>query len=249
MFQDKVVIITGSGAGIGRETAIAFAQKGAKVVVNSVSMSGQGVCDEIRNLGLSCTFVQADVSVAEGAKKLVGDTVSAYDGIDVLINNAGIVPQGSILQTDEEQWDQAMAVNVKSVYLMSKYAMPYLEKSKGVIVNTTSAAAIKGVANRAAYSATKGAVLSLSRAMAVEHAPAGVRVNCVCPGTVDSPSLQARINVGENPAQALQALEARQVVGRLGRAEEIAQAMIFAAAPNVSFMTGANIVVDGGMTL
>ena len=142
-----------------------------------------------------------------------------------------------------------MKVNVKSVYLTSRLAMPYLREKKGVIVNITSTVAIKGVPNRAVYSATKGAILSLSRSMAAEYIGEGIRVNCVCPGTVESASFKRRVAASPDPEQAMKDFVARQPMGRLGTPEELAEAILFAASPDVTFMTGANIVVDGGMTI
>lgn len=249
MFQSKTVIITGSGAGIGRAAAIQFARLGANVVVNSVSGSGQAVCDEITAMGYSALFVPADISIAEEAKHLVDCTVEQFKGIDILVNNAGIVPSGTIEEVTESEWARAMDVNVKSVFLMSKYCLPYLRQSKGVIVSTTSTVAIKGVVNRALYSATKGAVLALSRSMAAEYVKDSVRVNCVCPGTVMTPSFQSRVTNSENPERALRDFIARQPMGRLGTAEEIAAAIIFASSSDVAFMTGVNLVIDGGMTI
>lgn len=248
-FQEKVVVITGAGAGIGRAAAIAFAQEGASVVVNSLSDSGQRVCDELRAAGYPAIFVQADVSEAGAVHELIETAVARFGRIDVLVNAAGVVANGSVEQCPEEEWDRSMQVNVKSVYLTSKLAMPHIRASHGVIVNITSTVAIKGVSNRAVYSATKGAVLSLSRSMAAEYMREGIRVNCVCPGTVVSPSFEQRVAQSPDPEQAMKDFIARQPMGRLGTAEEIAQAILFAADPKVPFMTGANIVVDGGMTV
>lgn len=248
-FSDKVVVVTGSGAGIGRASALAFAENGAAVVVNSVSESAAKVCEEIRASGGDALFVQADVAAAEGAEKLIREAVAKYGKIDVLANIAGIVPEGSIEQCSEEDWDKAMTVNVKSVFLTCRAALPALRASRGVVVNITSTVAIKGVTNRAVYSASKGAVLSLSKSMAAEYVSEGVRVNCVCPGTVLTPSLRGRINRTGDPETTMKNYVSRQPMGRLGTPEEIAQAVLFAADPAVTFMTGANVVVDGAMTL
>lgn len=242
-------MVTGSGAGIGRASALAFAENGAAVVVNSVSESAAKVCKEIRAAGGDALFVQADVATAEGAEKLIREAVTQYGRIDVLANIAGIVPEGSIEQCSEEEWDKAMTVNVKSVFLTCRAALPALRATRGVVVNITSTVAIKGVTNRAVYSATKGAVLSLSKSMAAEYVSEGIRVNCVCPGTVLTPSLRGRINRTGDPETTMKNYISRQPMGRLGKPEEIAQAVLFAADPAVTFMTGANLVVDGAMTL
>lgn len=248
-FSGKTVIVTGSGAGMGRAAAVGFAKLGASLVVNSVSDSAAKVCDELVAQGFPAVFVKADISEMEGAKSVIETAVKTYGGIDVLVNAAGVVANGSVEECEEETWDNSMKVNVKSVYLTSRLAMPYLRERKGVIVNITSTVAIKGVPNRAVYSATKGAVLSLSRSMAAEYIGEGIRVNCVCPGTVESSSFKRRVASSPDPEQAMKDFVARQPMGRLGTPEELAEAILFAACPEVSFMTGANIVVDGGMTI
>lgn len=248
-FSGKTVIVTGAGAGMGKAAAMGFARLGASLVVNSVSGSAARVSEELNACGYPAIFVKADVSDGEGAKKLIDEAVKAYGGIDVLVNAAGVVANGSVEECDEETWDNSMKVNVKSVYLTSRLAMPYLRERKGVIVNITSTVAIKGVPNRAVYSATKGAILSLSRSMAAEYIGEGIRVNCVCPGTVESESFKRRVAASPDPEQAMKDFVARQPMGRLGTPEELAEAILFAASPDVTFMTGANIVVDGGMTI
>lgn len=248
-FSGKTVIVTGSGAGMGRAAAVGFAKLGASLVVNSVSDSAAKVCDELVAQGFPAVFVKADISEMEGAKSVIETAVKTYGGIDVLVNAAGVVANGNVEECEEETWDNSMKVNVKSVYLTSRLAMPYLRERKGVIVNITSTVAIKGVPNRAVYSATKGAVLSLSRSMAAEYIGEGIRVNCVCPGTVESSSFKRRVASSPDPEQAMKDFVARQPMGRLGTPEELAEAILFAACPEVSFMTGANIVVDGGMTI
>ena len=170
-------------------------------------------------------------------------------GLDILVNNAGIVPGGSVEQVSEEEWDRAMTVNVKSVYLMSRYALPHLRKSKGNIVSTASVLAVKGAVNRAAYSATKGAILGLSRSMAREYVAEGIRVNCVSPGTVLTPSLEGRIAASPDPEKAREEFLSRQPMHRLLTPGEVADAILYLAGDSALSVTGFNLVLDGGMTM
>ena len=248
-FSNMTVIVTGSGAGMGREAAKLFAAYGANVVVNSRSESCKSAHEEIAASGASVIAVQADVGTMEGCERIIRKTVEAFGRIDVLVNAAGIVVDGSVETADLDDWDRSMNTNVKSVFMLSRLAMPYLRETRGSIVNVASVAALKGLKNRAIYSATKGAMIALSQSMAAEHVGEGIRVNCVSPGTVLSPSLQGRIDKTDDPEQALRNFVARQPLGRLGTSDEVAKAIVFAAAQGIGFMTGANIVVDGGMTI
>lgn len=248
-FHDMTVIVTGSGAGMGRKAARLFAAYGANVVVNSLSDSCQNAKREIEEAGGSVIAVQADVGTMAGCEAIIRETVDRFGGIDVLVNAAGIVVDGSVETADVDDWDRSMNTNVKSVFMLSRLAMPYLRRSKGSIVNVASVVAIKGVKNRAIYSATKGAMIALSQSMAAEYVSEGIRINCVSPGTVLSPSLQGRIDRTEDPEKAMANFVARQPLGRLGTSDEVAKAIVFASAQGIGFMTGANIVVDGGMTI
>lgn len=248
-FHGMTVIVTGSGAGMGREAAKLFAKYGADVVVNSLSDSAKGTQEEIVNAGGSAVFVQADVGRQADCRRLIDAAVETYGRIDVLVNAAGIVVDGSVETADMDDWDRSMDTNVKSVFMLSRFAMPYLKATRGSIVNVASVVALKGLKNRAIYSATKGAMIALSQSMAAEHIADGVRVNCVSPGTVLSPSLQGRIDRTDDPQAALEGFVSRQPMGRLGTSEEVAKAIVFAAGQGIGFMSGANIVVDGGMTI
>ena len=248
-FHEMTVIVNGSGAGMGRETAKLFAAYGANVVVNSFSASCEGARQEIAEAGGSVIAVQADVGTQEGCEAVIRETVDHFGRIEVLVNAAGVVVDGSVETADMDDWDRSMNTNVKSVFMLSRLAMPYLRQSRGSIVNVASVAALKGLKNRAIYSATKGAMIALSQSMAAEYVSEGIRINCVSPGTVLSPSLQGRIDKTDDPAQAMQNFVARQPLGRLGTSDEVAKAIVFASAQGIGFMTGANIVVDGGMTI
>jgi len=248
-FSNMTVIVTGSGAGMGREAAKLFAQYGANVVVNSLSASCEDTRAEIEAAGGSVMAVQADVGTMEGCRKIIEETAEKLGRIDVLVNAAGMVVDGSVETANIDDWDRSMDVNVKSVFLLSRMAMPYLRETKGSIVNVASVAALKGLKNRAIYSATKGAMIALSQSMAAEYVGEGIRINCVSPGTVLSPSLQGRIDRTDDPEQAMKNFVSRQPLGRLGTSDEVAKAIVFAAAQGIGFMTGANIVVDGGMTI
>ena len=248
-FKDMTVIVTGSGAGMGREAAKLFASYGANVVVNSRSETCEDARAEIEAAGGSVLSVQADVGTMAGCEAIINKAVEKFGRIDVLVNAAGMVVDGSVETANIEDWDRSMDVNVKSVFLLSRLAMPYLRKTKGSIVNVASVAAIKGLKNRAIYSATKGAMIALSQSMAAEYVSEGIRINCVSPGTVLSPSLQGRIDRTDDPVQAMQNFVSRQPLGRLGTSDEVAKAIVFAAAQGIGFMTGSNIVVDGGMTI
>jgi len=244
--KGKVAVITGAGAGIGEATAILFAKEGASVCCADLTDSGLRVAKKIKDSGGNAIFVQGDVSKPEDAKRIIDKTLEAYAKIDILFNNAGIVIVGRIDNTSVEDWDKTMAINVRGIYLLSKYAIPHLKKTKGTIINTASSVALKGVKDRAAYTASKGAVLALTRAMAMDYMEDGVRINCISPGTTDTPSFRERVAQSEDPEEARRQLILRQPMKRLGKPEEIADGVLFLASNE--FCTGTSLSVDGGMT-
>lgn len=248
-FTDKVVLLTGAGVGIGASAAKAYARDGAKVAVNSVSGSGKKLAEEIEKEGGKALFVQGDVSKPEEVESMIKATVEEFGKLDIVVNCAGIVSGGSVEEMDLDLWNRVMDVNVTGTFLVCKYAMPHLRKTRGVIVNVASLVAVKGIANRAVYSASKGAVLALSKAMAADHIKDGIRVNVVSPGTVLSPSLEQRIQSEPDPEAAMNNYVSRQPLGRLGRPEEIATAILFASSEEAGFMDGANICIDGAGSL
>ena len=247
---DKVTLITGASVGIGRETALLFAREGAKVVVNSQSGRGEAVCDQINRSGGAARFVQGQVEDAADAESMVEQTVAAFGRIDILVNNAGIVIPGRVDNTPIEDWDRTMAVNVRGTFLLSRLAAQrMLDQGGGVIIHNASVAAMKGLKDRAAYSASKGALVALTKAMAMDYVDKNIRVNCVNPGTTLTPSLQDRINAFEDPEAALKMFESRQPMGRLGTPEEIAAGILYLACDDASFVTGAILNIDGGLTI
>lgn len=250
-FQDKVVLITGAGVGIGRAAAVRFAKEGAKVAVNSLTpANGMETLRLLKQAGGEGIYIQGDVSRDADARRMVDETVRALGRIDVLVNNAGIVIPGKTDNTSEEDWDRTMAVNLKGPFLVSKYAIPEMRRvGGGVIVHNASVAAIKGVKDRAAYTASKGGLWALTKAMAADHIAENIRVNCVCPGTTYTPSLERRIQAFADPKKAKADFIARQPMGRLGTDEEIAAAILFAASDDAGFLNGATIAIDGGMTI
>lgn len=246
--KDKVCVITGGGSGIGRATALLFAQEGARLVVAD-KRNAQAVAAECANTGAQAMAVEADVAVAADVRRMIEAAVKRFRRLDVLVNNAGYGITGSVVETGEEAWDALMAVNVRGVFLCSKYAIPVMKRSGGgTIVNTASIVAAVGIANRAAYCASKGAVAALTRAIAIDHVGDGIRCNAIAPGTIDTPYFSDILKSSADPAATRKALAARQLLGRLGTPEEIAAGILFLASDESRFATGTILTLDGGMT-
>ena len=245
--KGKVAIITGSGAGIGEEAAVKLAAMGVKVCCNSVTDTAAKVAEKIRGQGGEAIFVKADVSQPKDAERIIAETVKSFGGIDILVNNAGTVIPGNVENTTLGDWERTLAVNVTGVYLVSQAALPYLKKTKGTIVNTSSVVALKGIKERFAYTASKGAVSAMSRSMAADLLEFGIRVNCLSPGTTYTPSLEQRFKKFPDYDKAKAAFIARQPMGRLGEAGELADAIIYLV--QATFCTGTELSVDGGMTM
>jgi NAD(P)-dependent dehydrogenase (short-subunit alcohol dehydrogenase family) len=247
----KIAIITGAAAGIGAASASLFAKHGAAIVaVDRDGTTLNRVCGEIVKAGGRCLPVVADVSKREDVSSVVHSTLENYGRVDILFNNAGIVTPGKVDEIDEEQWDRAFAINVKSMYLFCRAVVPEFEKQGGgVILNTASATALRAVVDRACYTATKSAVIGLTRSMAIDYVRDNIRVNCLCPGTVDTPSLAQRLAAFPDPGEARKNFIARQPMGRFGTAEEIAEAALYLVSPQAGFVTGLAFAIDGGLSL
>jgi len=248
-FQDKVVVITGAGTGMGRATALRFAREGARVVVvDWKAENGKETVNQIQARQGKAVLVVADVSQSEGARHIAQEAVSAFGGIDILCNNAGILYYGTVVDTPEEDWDRVLDINLKGIYLCSKYCIPeMIRRGGGAIINTASVHGLATQKEMAAYAASKGGVIALTRNMALDYAPYGVRVNCVCPGTIDTPMLDYALQLEPDPVTARKEFEAMHPLGRVGRPEEVAELILFLASDQASFITGAPYLIDGGL--
>lgn len=245
---NKAALITGGASGIGRATAVLFAQEGAAVAIADVNVElGQSAAAEITAGGGRAIFIPCNVTRSEDCRNAVEKTVAAFGGLNILFNNAGIIRRADVLTTTEEEWDLVMAVNVKSIFLMSKYAIPYMEQAGGgAIVNTSSGWGLKGGGNAVSYCASKGAVTNMTRAMAIDHGAKGIRVNAVCPGDVDTPMLRSEARQLGQSEESFLTEAANRPLRRYAQPIEIARAVLYLASDAASYITGAALVVDGG---
>lgn len=243
----RVALVTGGASGIGRATALLFAETGAAVGIVDRDNSGQQVVQEINSRGGRAFFEPGDVTQSVDCRRVVERAVREFGGIHVLFNNAGIIRRASVLDLSEEDWDRVMAVNVKSIFLMSKLVVPILQEAGGgSIINMASGWGLAGGPKAAAYCASKGAVVLLTKAMAVDHSRKNIRVNCICPGDTDTAMLRNEARQLAEAEDRFLAEAARRPLGRVGRPEEIAQAALYLASDASSFVTGTALVVDGG---
>ena len=244
--SEKVAIITGAASGIGRTTAILFAKEGGKVIVaDQNGVGGNETVDMIRSDGGQAIFERVNVTSATDIQNMVETTINTYGKLNILVNNAGIAIRLPVVDLPEEDWDRNIDVNLKSIYLSSKYAIPRMIENKGgSIVNIASIYGIVGGRIRAAYTASKGGVVNLTRSMALDYALHKIRVNCVCPGFVNTPLLK---NILKTPEE-YQALADLHPMGRLGDMQEIAQGILYLASDASSFVTGIALPIDGGYT-
>jgi len=247
----KVVIITGAAAGIGEASARLFAREGAYLALVDIDSGRLGELEhELEASGAHVLEAACDVASGPECVRAIDRTVERFGRIDVLFNNAGIVLNGNLVECTEEEWQRTIDVNLKSMYLMCRSAIPVMRRcGSGCIINMSSIAGTNGVLNRGAYSVSKAGVIGLTKSIAIDFVKDGIRANCICPATVDTPSLRQRIAGSEDPEAALRAFIARQPMGRMGRAEEIAALALYLASDDSRFMTGQAVIVDGGMKL
>ena len=246
----KVALITGGTSGIGEAAALLFAAEGAKVAITGRHEErGRNVVGAIKEKGGRAIFVQTDVRLAADCRRAVEETLRGFGPIDILFNNAGVFFAHDTLDCSEEEWDVQIDVNLKGTFLMSKYTLPgMIAQKQGVIINNSSGWGLVGGDKAVAYCASKGGVVLLTKAMAVDHGRQGIRVNCICPGDVETPMLPQDASFRGLKWEDYIAGCANRPMGRVGTAEEIAKAALFLACDDSSFMTGATLVVDGGGT-
>jgi len=247
---NKVALITGGTSGIGEATAVLFASEGASVAITGRDEKrGHSVTEKIVSSGGKAIFIRTDVRKAGECRRAVDETVGACGKIDILFNNAGVFYAHTILDCTEEEWDLQLDINLKGTFLMSKFALPrMIRQGSGVIINNSSGWGIVGGDKAVAYCASKGGVVLLTKAMAIDHGRQGIRVNCICPGDVDTPMLPEDARRRGLKWEDYLAGCANRPLGRVGTPEEIAKAALFLASEDSSFMTGAALVVDGGGT-
>ena len=245
LLEGKVAIVTGAGSGIGEASAKRFAEEGAAVLAVDIRQAKvNDVAEAINTEGGHAIAFGANVAEADDVEAMVAEAVDKFGGLDVLFSNAGTIRPGTAVELSVDEWDLVMAVNVRSVFLGAKYAVPaMIERGGGAIVNTASISGLHGDGGAVCYAASKAAVINLTRALSTDHAPEGIRVNAICPGTIETPPVKRMM---EDP-RALEVNLAAHSVGRLGLPEEIASAAVWLASDQSSFVSGEHLVVDGGL--
>ena len=246
--SDKIACVTGAGSGIGAAIAEVFAKAGAHVVVSDINEeAGKQTAEKIRRESGKAEFGGIDVSSAESAEKLASEIHARHGRLDILVNNAGIGHVGTMVQTKAEDLDRLYAVNVRGVFNVTKaFLTQMIERKSGNVINLASIGGVVGIRDRLAYCTTKFAVVGLTKSMALDHATDGIRVNCICPGRVETPFVSARLKEYPDPEKAYREMAATQALGRMGKPEEIAHAALYLACDESAFVTGTAFLIDGG---
>lgn len=248
-FKDKVVIVTGGSLGIGEAAARGFAAEGARVAIASRNIHhGETAVSRIEKAGGVAIHVATDVAIEEQAKGLVQATLARFGRLDILVNNAAVYIQGDVTATSVDDWNRVLAVNLTGAFLGTKYAADALAATHGVVINVSSEAGLVGIAGQVAYNVSKAGMIALTRSSAIDLAPRGIRVNCVCPGTTATPLVDAAVARAADPAAARRRLESIRPLDRLGTSEEIASAILYLASAEAGYATGAVLSIDGGYT-
>jgi NAD(P)-dependent dehydrogenase (short-subunit alcohol dehydrogenase family) len=245
--KDRTVVVTGAASGIGRASAKEFAKEGARVVIADVNHTGAAeTVRQISSMGGTALAVEVDVSRPESVLNLIAETLRAFSEVHVLLNNAAVVISKTVEDTSVEEWNREIAVNLGGVFLCSKYFLPHLRKTKGCIVNMASVNGYFVEPMCAGYCATKGGIIALTKAMAIDHGKDGIRVNCICPGYINAGGAEAYFQAQSNPEAAGAAAGKLHALWRIGQPEEVGRLAVFLASDDASFMTGAAVAVDGG---
>lgn len=247
--KDKVALITGAGSGIGKETALLFAKEGARIIVVDINeSSGNQTVKEIEQIQGDSMFIKVDVTDENSVNQMVTEIKNHYHTLDILFNNAGISGIGKLHELDLQSWKKVFEVNVTGVFLVSRAVLPFMMGNKGgSIINMSSCIAEIGLANRAPYAASKGAILSLTKSMQVDYAPYHIRVNALMPGTIHTPFVEDYLSKESDPEAAIAKIKERQLSGDLGKPIDVAYGALYLASDESKFMMGTPFMIDGGV--